>query len=181
MDGAVWFSKHVIGKNTLGNMMQRISKKAELSRVYTCHCVRASTITTLFWAGVSPQNIMAITKHKNISSLNHYISGMSNAQKKECSSILSGSLFQPAPNTETINAFNNLSCSTATDTNNNLGMNLQLSAMQQQSFDHQFLQPVYYSNCDVTVNHNYLNTAPQQQQTTTTVRRRVLIDDSDEE
>ena len=90
----VWFAEKPIGKNTLGNMMQRISQKVGLSKIYTCHCVRASCITALFQAGVSPERIITITKHKNTSSLNHYISGMSSAQKEECSSILSAPLFE---------------------------------------------------------------------------------------
>lgn len=47
-----WFRKEPMGKNTLGNMMQRISKKAGLSQVFTCHSVRASTITVLHQAGL---------------------------------------------------------------------------------------------------------------------------------
>ena len=81
-----------MGKNTLANMMQRISKKAGLSCVYTCHSVRASTITNLFHAGVSTQSIISITKHKNTSSLGHYIGGLSSGQKRECASILTASL-----------------------------------------------------------------------------------------
>ena len=170
-----WFSKHAIGKNTLANMMQRISKKANLSKNYTCHCVRASTITTLFRAGVSPQNIMAITKHKNVSSLNHYIGEMSNAQKKDCSNILSGSLRHPTFSTEVanLNAFRNLSCSTNTNASNNVNP-------QNFAFDQQFVEgqgtvhpPIYYSNCNVVHHHNYLPPHPQQ-------RRRIIIDSDDE-
>ena len=87
-----WFKNEPMGKNTLANMMQRISKKAGLSCVYTCHSVRASTITNLFHAGVSTQSIIAITKHKNTSSLGHYIGGLSSGQKRECASILTASL-----------------------------------------------------------------------------------------
>ena len=89
----VWFAEKPIGKNTLGNMMQRISEKSGLSKIYTCHCVRASAITALFQAGISPERIITITKHKNTSSLNHYVSGMSSDQKEECSSVLSAPLF----------------------------------------------------------------------------------------
>ena len=96
----VWFANKPIGKNTLCNMMQRISEKSGLSRIYTCHSVRASCITALFQAGIPPEQIIAITKHKNTSSLKHYISisGMSSEQKKECSSILSSSVFGQANN-----------------------------------------------------------------------------------
>lgn len=84
----VWFRNEPIGKNTLSNMMQRISSKAGLSMQYTCHSVRASTISILYRAGIPTQSIINITKHKNEASLSHYISGLSNAQKRECSSVL---------------------------------------------------------------------------------------------
>lgn len=95
LDG-YWYKNEPIGKNTLASMMQAISKKAGLSTVYTCHSVRASTITTLFRAGVSTQSIVAITKHKNTTSLGHYISDLSTGQKRECSGVLSSALSVPS-------------------------------------------------------------------------------------
>ena len=89
----VWYSAKPVGKNTLGQMMPRISDKAGLSKRYTCHSVRASSITTLYHAGVSVDKIIAITRHKNTSSLKSYVSGMSTKQKQECSSILASSVF----------------------------------------------------------------------------------------
>ena len=44
----ILYRNEAMGKNSLAQMMQTISKKAGLSQVYTCHSVRASTITTLF-------------------------------------------------------------------------------------------------------------------------------------
>ena len=76
-------------------MMTNISKKAGLSMIYTCHSVRASTITTLYQAGVPTQSIVSITKHKNISSLGHYIGDLSTAQKRDCSSVLTAALNTP--------------------------------------------------------------------------------------
>ena len=87
-----WFKNEPMGKSTLGGMMQRISRKADLSQVYTCHSVRVSTITKLFQAGVSCQQIMTITKHKRETSLKPYISDTSEAQKKANSSILDTSM-----------------------------------------------------------------------------------------
>ena len=64
-----WFSAEPMGKNTLSNMMQRISQHAGLSQKYTCHCVRAPTITTLFQAGFPTQQTVLITKNKDTKSL----------------------------------------------------------------------------------------------------------------
>ena len=94
-----WYKKEQIGKNTIANMMQNISKKAGLSQSYTCHSVRASTITTLYRSGVDPQSIARITKHKNPNSLAHYIEDMSCGQKRDCSAILSASL-EPGKKTD---------------------------------------------------------------------------------
>ena len=88
-----WYAKKPMGKNTLAQMMPRISEKSGLSKTYTCHSVRASCVSILFQAGVSAEKIISITRHKNTSSLKHYISGMSTDQKQQCSSILSSSIF----------------------------------------------------------------------------------------
>ena len=88
----IWFTKEVIGKNTLVNMMKNISNKAGLSKVYTNHCVRASTVTHLYQAGVDAHQICSITKHENESTLAHYISSTSDKQKRNTSHILSNVL-----------------------------------------------------------------------------------------
>ena len=87
-----WFKAEPMGKNTMTQMMPRISEKAGLSQRYTCHCVRATTITTLFQSGVPAEQIVAITKHKDTKSLKPYISGLMDAQKRGCSSTLSKAL-----------------------------------------------------------------------------------------
>ena len=88
-----------MGKNIIGKLMQRVSKKAGLSQIYSAHCVRASMITILFRAGVQPKEICHITKHKRESSLDSYIRGSSSAQKRQCSNVLSNALgLQPVLN-----------------------------------------------------------------------------------
>ena len=87
-----WFGPTPVGKNPLGSMMQSISRKAGLGKVYTCHSVRASMITTLFHKGISPQIIMQMTKHRNESSLKHYIGGLSVEQNVTCNTILQEAL-----------------------------------------------------------------------------------------
>lgn len=116
----VWYSAKPIGKNTLSNMMQRISEKANLSKRYTCHSVRASSITTLYQAGVSVDKIIAITRHKNTSSLKHYVSGLSTKQKQECSTILSSSVFRGKAvqqNESSSNSEKSITVARKTDTN----------------------------------------------------------------
>ena len=98
-----WFKNEPIGKNTLGNIMPRISKAANLSQIYTCHSVRASCITILGQNGIVPGNICKITKHKNEASLKRYFTELSNDQKQECTSLLSGALGeQPSTSTDIV-------------------------------------------------------------------------------
>ena len=92
-----WYRNEPAGKNTMSTMMQGMSVKAGLSMKYTCHSVRASTITALFRAGVPTQSIVAITKHKSTNSLGHYISDLSNQQKRDCSGVLTTALSGPQP------------------------------------------------------------------------------------
>ena len=99
IDQDCWYKKEPMGKNTLGSIMQRISKKAGLSETYSCHSVRASTVTTLGHAGVESRLICGITKHKNEASLKHYVSEMSTDQKHACGQILSDA-FDPQINQE---------------------------------------------------------------------------------
>jgi len=84
-----WYKNEPLGKNSIAQLMPKISKKAGLSQVYTAHCVRASTITSLHQAGVDAKQICAITKHKNEQSLTSYIKDSSASQKRACSNILS--------------------------------------------------------------------------------------------
>ena len=42
-----WYDKVAVGKNTLGNMMKTLSEKAQLSKQYTNHCLRVTSITEL--------------------------------------------------------------------------------------------------------------------------------------
>ena len=90
-----WYKNSPIGKNTFGTIMKNISRKAGLSKEYTCHSVKASTITHLFHAGVSPQGICEITNHRNEASLKHYISSIPEDQKMDCARILTDKLDIP--------------------------------------------------------------------------------------
>ena len=92
-----WFKCEPLGKNVITKMMPILSRKAGLPQVYTNHCVRASTVTALHKAEIEGRRICELTKHKNESSLAHYVDGSSSAQKRECSEILSGSLIGGQP------------------------------------------------------------------------------------
>ena len=71
-------------------MMRKISLDAGLSRVYTNHCVRATTITLLAHAGVETREIMKISGHRNEASVRCYNADSSSHQKRTYSGIIQG-------------------------------------------------------------------------------------------
>jgi hypothetical protein len=71
-ESAEWYDNKPLGKNTLGNMMSKISSTAELPIVYTNHCIRSTAITELSNGGVEGNDIVHFTGHKSTESLRHY-------------------------------------------------------------------------------------------------------------
>ena len=61
-----------MGHNTLSDMIPQLSVRANLSKRYTNHCVRASVITDLKDAGYANHEVCAITGHKNEGSIESY-------------------------------------------------------------------------------------------------------------
>ena len=88
----VWFENRPLGVNKLSSMMKVISAEAELSRVYTNHCIRATAITLWSHAGLNDRQIMAISGHRNEASLRSYSNRPSTAQLQTCSDVLSCAL-----------------------------------------------------------------------------------------
>ena len=61
-----------IGENTLGTKMQAISREAHTSKVYTNHCLRATTIQALDSEGFAARHIMSVSGYKSDTSIKHY-------------------------------------------------------------------------------------------------------------
>ena len=61
----IWFDRAPLGVNSLGNMMKEISIAANLSQVYTNHCIRATSVTLLERAGVPVHLIMQVSGLRN--------------------------------------------------------------------------------------------------------------------
>ena len=87
----MWFTKQVIGKNTIGNIAKQMALQAGLSEARTNHSGRKTAIQTLLHAGIPPTDVMQLTGHKNVQSLNSY-SKLSNDQQHSISNLLSNSL-----------------------------------------------------------------------------------------
>lgn len=88
----IWYENRPLGINKLSTFMKDISSAAGLSRVYTNHSVRATAITLWANAGLTNRAIMAISGHRNESSLQSYHSMPSVNQLRNCSDILSTAL-----------------------------------------------------------------------------------------
>ena len=76
------YDKKPIGKNTLATMMKEISTDAKLSKIYTNHCIHKTTATAMKRQGFDLNEIQNVTKHKNLDSLKHYISGPTYKEKQ---------------------------------------------------------------------------------------------------
>ncbi|KAJ8316763.1 hypothetical protein KUTeg_005709 [Tegillarca granosa] len=90
----IWYTIRPVGEKSLNNFMKQISEAAKLSKVYTNHSVRASTVKILAHAGVPNREIMKITGHKCEASLDSYNADSSDKQKRSYSGVLSGKCLQ---------------------------------------------------------------------------------------
>ena len=84
----VWYTAKCLGVNTIGNIMKGISKRLNLSKIYTNHCIRAACITLLAASGFEARQIMRVTGHKCESSLRAYDHDNTVQQKKDISAVL---------------------------------------------------------------------------------------------
>ena len=69
---ACWYMRSPLGKNLLSAMLKTLSKEAKLSRTYTNHCLRASSITRLKQAGFDDRKIATVSGNKSLDSLKAY-------------------------------------------------------------------------------------------------------------
>ena len=68
--------------------MSEISTKAELSKIYTNHCIRATTSTVLSHQNFNQNDIISVTGHKDPKSLMPYVASTSSNIRREMSSVL---------------------------------------------------------------------------------------------
>ena len=90
-DDNIWYDNMQVGKNSLAEKMKKISTEANCSRVYTNHCLRATTVTTLDSEGFEARHIMGVSGHKSENSIRSY-SRVDEQTKREMSRALSGNI-----------------------------------------------------------------------------------------
>lgn len=64
--------KMCLGKNSLDNLMTKLSNKLCLSKRYTNHCIRVTLVTVLKENGFSNAEICSVTGHRNPMSVDRY-------------------------------------------------------------------------------------------------------------
>ena len=71
----LWYDGSAKGKNTLSQMMKKMSAPdaANLSRLYTNHCIRGTSATALYREGMTLQEVANVTGHVNLESLRFYL------------------------------------------------------------------------------------------------------------
>ena len=85
--GSTWFIKSAIGKNTIGKLARVMSEKAHLQGRHVNHSGRKTAVTKLVENKIPANEIMQLTGHKNIQSINNY-SSINVERQQEMSNIL---------------------------------------------------------------------------------------------
>ena len=70
--GQTWCKTNAMGPERISVFMKILAEKAGLVDHYTNHSLRRTALTQLLHAGVSPTNIIQLSGHKNVQSLNNY-------------------------------------------------------------------------------------------------------------
>ena len=89
---SVWFKNLHLGVNNLGSMMKELSKAANLSQVYSNHCIRETAKKMWSVDGLSSHHNMRLCGHRNEDSLKSYNTRLLSQQLQVCSNVLSSAL-----------------------------------------------------------------------------------------
>lgn len=98
----VWYENRCLRVNKLGKMMTDLILAAQLSKIYTNHCVRATAINLWCDTALSNRPIMTISGHRNEQSLKRYNPRPSSKQLEKCSDEISKALIWPRENNQTL-------------------------------------------------------------------------------
>ena len=101
-----WYEKRKVGKNAHECFMGVLSKLCALSKHYTNHCVRVTGVTNLSRSNFSSKQVMAVSGHKSIQSLEIYQKVDEN-EKLMMGMCLNYSLLKPQEPIELLNAKEN--------------------------------------------------------------------------
>lgn len=103
-----------MGKNTIGTIAKTMSMKAGLMGRHTNHSGRKTTVTKLVEKNIPVNDIMQLTGHKNVKSINDY--STANIQKQQEMSSAISTINRPRHRIEnTLRAIENFENSTASE------------------------------------------------------------------
>ena len=101
-DTIVWYDNMVDGERSLGDMMKRISKEGNLSRIYTNHSIRATAVTILDKSGFEARHIMTFSRHRNESSAKAYSKTDQTAKRGMSETLTAAGAGNSAPNEDSV-------------------------------------------------------------------------------
>ena len=84
----MWYCNVPLGKNTLDNLLGRMSNKAGLSTHFTSHCIRATSVTILKAAGLENSRVRIVTGYKSDASIESYNERLTIQQQVQSSAIV---------------------------------------------------------------------------------------------
>ena len=85
----IWYCNAPLGEKSLGDMLPNLSLKYRLSRRYTNHSLRVSSMQVMEDGNVAENHIMRVSGHKSRDSVANYARRLSAARKRKISSVLS--------------------------------------------------------------------------------------------
>lgn len=91
-DSQIWYCMAPLGKGKLAGMMGDISKLAHMSKRYTNHCIRATTISELDRNGIEARHMVRVTGHKSEMSIRSYSRRLCDEKQQEISDTLAKAL-----------------------------------------------------------------------------------------
>ncbi|KAJ8300406.1 hypothetical protein KUTeg_021925, partial [Tegillarca granosa] len=84
----VWYKCQPLGKNYIGGMVKTMAEKAQITdKRLTNHSGRKTTVTRLLDQGFQAAEVMSLTGHKNVQSINNY-NTVSEAKQRKMSETL---------------------------------------------------------------------------------------------
>lgn len=104
-----WYKNCPVGERSIGEMMAKISKAANLSKRYTNHSLRTTCIQILDEGGFASRDICNVSGHANERSLRTYVRQPCDAKKQRMSDAISSStgnipVSSPAPSAKSKHA-----------------------------------------------------------------------------
>ena len=97
-DAVVWHDNKVVGERSLGDMMKRISKDANLSSIYRNRSIRATAVAVLDKSEFEVRHIITVSGHRNESSIRAYSKTNQTTKRRMSETLTAASASNSAPN-----------------------------------------------------------------------------------